>query len=167
MTRFSYCEESNEIVLLAWIGNTKDKKVCIPSRIEGIRVKKICSGFFDYNYKDNPCFAEELIFEEGLQKIEAATIYNLEKLKKVVFPKTIENINSRLFRRSSYYVSDDCLINYIPTFDTDELNHNVTYFAPKNSYAERFLKNYKPEDYSTKSLRVSILEDKTNTKEEQ
>ena len=167
MARFSYLEENNEINLLVWIGNSKDKKVCIPSKIEGKRVKRICSGFFDYNFKDNPCFAEELIFEEGLQKIEEATIYNLKKLKKVIFPETIENINPRLFRRSSYYVDDDCLYHYIPTFDTDELNHNVTYFAPQNSYAERFLRIYKPEDYSNNSLRVSTLDNQSNAQEEE
>ena len=144
-SRFAYYFDKDETVLVAWIGSSSVKKIVIPSEVDGKRIKKLPEQLFAFDYDIENCYAEEIVVSEGVEALEAESLYGLEKLKKVVLPKSIKYISRDVFSpiHSESEYSRDLY-----------LNSKIIFVAPSGSYAEKFLRDYKPDCYDCENLTV-------------
>lgn len=79
------------------LGDIKDKeKITIPSEVNGIPVKTISFGAFKNNEN-----LTEVIFEEGVELIEADAFRNCRSLSSVSLPKSLKTIG--------HFAFDDCV----------------------------------------------------------
>lgn len=136
-TQFAYSVDDNEARVLQWIGSDEDKSATIPSMIGGKKVKRLLPGVFRGDFNINPCNIEELIVSEGVERLENESIFGLSKLKKVVLPKTINYISPDAFSQ----------IDNNGEFRDLYLNEDMVFVAPAGSYAEKYLREYKPQTY--------------------
>ncbi len=134
-TQFLYLTDENEAHLVRWIGDESIKTVHIPAAIEGKPVITLHPGLFSYG-----THVENIVISDGVQRIE--TVFNVNDLKIIVFPSSVSYISPNVFSG----VTDEYRDLY--------LNKNIIYVAPAGSYAEKFLKEYKPDHYDVKVLHV-------------
>lgn len=143
-SQFAYTIDDNEARVLQWIGSDEDKSATIPAMIGGKKVKRLLPGVFRGDFNINPCNIEELIVSEGIERLEHESIFGLDKLKKVVLPNTIKYISEDVFSQ----------IDGENEYRDLYLNGDIVFVAPKGSYAEKFLMNYKPQCWGAEYLRV-------------
>lgn len=140
---FAYSIDDNEATLVRWIADDSVKKAVLPASIEGKPVIAVSSGLFEPDtWTGLRNQIEEIVFSEGIKRIEAKVLFYIEKLKKVVFPASVDYVDPNVF---SYENGE-----YKDLF----LNKETVYVAPADSYAEKFLKEYKPNHYGVKVLTV-------------
>lgn len=152
---FAYRIDKDEAVVLAWIGQDDVKKVTIPSTLEGKKIKKLCKGLFRWGDDIGQCNIEELIISEGIEHLEEESLFGLDELKKVVFPQSVKYISNDVFSQNdSEYPSRDLY-----------LKDDTVFIAPKGSYAEKFLKDYKPDSWCMDALKV-VNDDSNDTQNE-
>lgn len=160
LDKIVYSLEENEAKLIHWIGKSSIKKAIIPSKIENKPVLTIPSfnepddSFFNQygigdSYENNPGF-EELIIEEGIKRVEAGVLFYCQNMKKIVFPSSIEYISPNVFSSITNEEDEDDEYNYRDLY----LNDKIIFVAPQGSYAEKFLKEYRPSSYGVKVLNV-------------
>ena len=143
--RFAYYFDKDETVLVAWIGSSSVKKIVIPAEIDGKRIKKLPAQLFAFDYDIENCYTEEIVVSEGVEDLEGESLYGLEKLKKVVLPKSIKYISRDVFSP----------IENQGEYSRDlYLNSKIIFVAPSGSYAEKFLRDYKPDCYDCENLTV-------------
>ncbi len=153
LDKIIYSIEDDEAKLIHWIGKSSVKKAIIPSMIENKPVLKIPSlkkfddSFFSqYRTRDNAGI-EELIIQEGIKRIEDDVLFYCKNMKKIVFPSSIEYISPNVFNLiSSKNDEYDCKDLY--------LSDKTIFVVPQGSYAEKFLKEYRPSSYRVKILNV-------------
>ena len=144
ISQFAYEVDNGEIKLLKWIGDSKPKKIIIPATIEGKPVVSLESELFMSEFFNCDKTMEELVISEGIKRLEANSLgsYKLEKLKLISLPASLEFIHNDVFTARS------------TDFRDSGLGAKQVFIAPKGSYAESFLKNYKPDSYDVSMLRV-------------
>ena len=144
-TQFAYSITDTEAILINWVGGTRIKRAVVPSIIEGKPVKTVPSRLFEPDMLVAGTYneIEEIVFSEGIQRIEAKAFCRLDKLKKAEFPASINYISPNVFTNGY----------------GDLLNNNTVYIAPAGSYADKFLKEYNPDHIHIKVLKV--LNDKS------
>ena len=132
MREFSYVINENEVRLMCWLGKTSKKKVIIPATLEGTPVCTLSSGLFmprtDADYNN----IQELIISEGIKRIEQGALFYLEEIKKIEFPASVT------------YISESVFADEAGKYKDLYLKEGTVYVAPAGSYAESFLKKYKP-----------------------
>ena len=142
-TQFAYSITDKEAILVRWIAGETVKKAIVPASIEGKPVTTIPSGLFDPDaWTGIGNKLEEILFSEGVRRIEAEVLFSIENIKRVVFPASVDYISPNVFS----YANGECRDLY--------LNNKTVYIAPAGSYADKFLKNYKPDHYDVKVLTV-------------
>ncbi len=142
--QFSYLIDDSEAHLIRWIGDASVKSVRIPAMIEGKPLLTVDSGLFESEMlTEIENHIEEIIISEGVKRLDAKVLFHIPYLKKVVFPAAIEYI--------SPYVFSDKNGGYRDFY----LNQRTICVAPADSYADKFLKAYKPSCYGLESLTVA------------
>ena len=142
MKEFSYMIDENEARLIRWIGKASKKNVVIPATLEGKTVSTLSSRLFEpYTFEDENNI-QEIIISEGIKRIEKSALYHLGKLKRVEFPASVTYISAGVFADESGKNRDIYL------------KEGTVYIAPAGSYAETFLKKYKPSPYTVDKLIV-------------
>ena len=142
-TQFAYSITDKEAILVRWIAGETVKKAIVPASIEGKPVTTIPSGLFEPDaWTGIGNKLEEIVFSEGVRRIEAEVLFSIENIKRVVFPASVDYISPNVFS----YANGECRDLY--------LNNKTVYIAPAGSYADKFLKNYKPDHYDVKVLTV-------------
>ena len=142
MKEFSYVIHDNEARLIRWIGKASKKNVVIPATLEGKTVSTLSSRLFEpYTFEDENNI-QEIIISEGIKRIEKSALYHLGKLKRVEFPASVTYISAGVFADESGKNRDIYL------------KEGTVYIAPAGSYAETFLKKYKPSPYTVDKLIV-------------
>lgn len=136
-TQFAYSITDTEAVLVRWVADEAIKKAVVPAVVEGKPVKTVHSGLF----KGIQSKLEEIVFSEGIQRIEGAVLNSIKNLKKIVFPASVNYISPNIFASENGECRDIFL------------NRDTIYIAPAGSYADKFLKDYKPV-YHVKVLTV-------------
>lgn len=147
ISQFAYGVDNGEIKLVKWIGDPKTKKIVIPATIEGKPVVSLEYGLFESDYFTGVGMIEkleELVISEGIKRLEANSLsyYEFEKLKLISLPASLEFIHNDVFTAQGM------------DFRDSGLGSKQVFVAPKGSYAEKFLKNYKPDSYDVKILKV-------------
>lgn len=137
---FAYYVDQTGVQLVHWLGRSLEKKITIPATIEGHPVTTICSDVFRLP-TCNLCVGE-IVFPEGIKRLSASVLYQLENLKKIVFPASLEYISPNIFASS--------------TGDNKDLylSAKTIYVAPQDSYADKFLKAYTPDSFDVSILTV-------------
>lgn len=130
-SQFSYSIDDEEAHIINWIGDESVKTAVIPATIDGKPVISLNSDVFE-SYTDGNL--KEIIISEGVKRLEAAALFDVENLKKIVFPTSLEYISPNVFSDKNGDYKDLYL------------NSETIYVAPAGSYAEKFLKEYKPEN---------------------
>lgn len=154
LEHFIYSIENNEAHITQWIGDKEEKKAIIPAQIENVPVISLNGNIFRPN--DNvtgEVYVEEIVISEGIKTIGSSVLFNVEEIKKIVFPESIE------------YISPDVFVDEQGQYKDLYLNESTVYVAPAGSYAEKFLKSYKPERYNMEAL--TVINDDSSEKQEE
>ena len=139
---FAYSLEENEAHLNQWIGESPAKRVVLPAVIEGRPVVSVQPDLFSPSiFVEWDALFETIVISEGIKRIEAGA-FNRKSPKKIIFPSSVEFISPNVFS------SED------GQFHDLDLDPQTIYVAPAGSYAEKFLKEYKPRHYEVKDLMV-------------
>lgn len=142
-TQFAYSVDDKEAHLIRWIGDASIKTAVIPAAIEGRPVISVNPGLFAPDmWTGIESRVEEIIVSEGVKRLEAETLFHVQNLKKIVLPASIE------------YISPDVFSDKDGQYRDLYLDRKTVYVAPAGSYAEKFLKDYKPDHYDVKVLMV-------------
>ena len=120
----------------AFIDRNALMKVSLPKSI-----KKISEGMFMRCSN-----LEELIIPDGVEEIEAGAFYGCEKIRKIYFPTSIKKISDWILA----YPNGD--------YKDLDLNPEIEYIVERGSYAEVFLKAYKPDTWSCDQLNVKYAD---------
>lgn len=143
-TQFSYSVDEKEAHLIRWIGDASIKTALIPATIEGKPVITLHPGLFEPDmWTEIESHVENIVIADGIQRIEAEVLFHVQGLKKIVFPASINFISPDVFSGNNGEYRDLYL------------NHDTVYIAPAGSYAEKFLKEYRPDHYAVKALLVT------------
>ena len=141
-TQFAYSITDTEAILVKWTGGKEIKKAVVPASIEGKPVNTVPSGLFEPYWPTYINSLEEIVFSEGIQRIESKVLFSISNMKKVVFPASVNYISPHVFS----YENGDCRDIY--------LQSETVFIAPEGSYADKFLKEYKPKCDDVKVLIV-------------
>lgn len=155
-TQFAYSVDDKEAHLIRWIGDASIKRAVIPATIEGKTVISVKPGLFESDsWVGVEGHVEEIVISEGVKRIEASAFFghSLQNLTKLVLPASIE------------YISPDVFTEKDGQYRDLYLNRKTVYVAPAGSYAEKFLKDYKPDHYDVKVLMV-VNDDSTEAADE-
>lgn len=88
-----------------------------------------------------------LIIPDGVVRINDCAFYGCENITIISFPPSVQYISENVF--ASYSKSE---MKYY--YKDLNLNSKTTYIAEKDSYAEKFLKEYKPDKFNCNHLNV-------------
>ena len=102
---------------------------------------------------------KELTIPDGVTRIEDAAFFGCEHIEKIVFPASLTEISEHIFSD----VDAQGNINYKDLYLSEE---TIYYVAPGSS-AEKFLRAYKPDHYSVKSLSIVYTGDTQNNEDAQ
>ena len=142
-TQFAYSVDDKEAHLIRWIGDASIRTAVIPATVEGMPIISVNPGLFKSDMLTGiECHVEEIVVSEGVKRLEAATLFYVENLKKVVLPASID------------YISPDVFAEKDGQYRNIYMNGKTIYVVPAGSYAEKFLKSYKTERYDFEVLMV-------------
>ncbi len=140
---YSYVIKNNEVRLIQWHGELEAHKLTIPQTIEKLPVVSVEKDCFE---KALSCSPENtihtLVIPEGVKRLESDALNHLRNAKIIILPASIN------------YISENVFSSYRGEYKDIYLNENLIFVAPCGSYAETFLKSYKPHSYGVKFLTV-------------
>lgn len=128
MLKFDYILKEDEAVITAIKEDYNSGVLTVPNSIEGKPVLSLTSAVLDSVYFHS---FNKLVILEGVRRIEDKALFELRGIKKVILPETIEYISPKVFAYPD------------GRFKDLDLREDIIFVAPKDSYADKFLKGYK------------------------
>lgn len=157
---FTYSVKDDKIYLEKWNGNPQTKKIVIPASIDGKPVYSMGEELFGEEIfllaPYGTQFPEELVISEGVKRVEDRALCH-HVFKTIKFPRSVEYIGKDVFSYDFVFQGE---ITRDQGLDEDQL-----FVAPAGSYAEKFLKGYKPKRGRITTLKV-VNDDSAESKQE-